>query len=53
MLWTDMEILVVFMKVFRQLTYQEIGRHLGMDYKRPALFLTMRRKNEERMENTE
>ena len=31
---TDMEILVVFMKVFRQLTYQEIGRHLGMDYKK-------------------
>ena len=29
-----MEILVVFMKVFRQLTYQEIGRHLGMDYKK-------------------
>ena len=31
---TDMEIVVVFMKVFRQLTYQEIGRHLGMDRKK-------------------
>ena len=31
---TDMEILVVFMKVFRQLTYQEIGWYLGMDHKK-------------------
>lgn len=31
---TDMEILVVFMRVFRQITYQEIGRHLGMDRKK-------------------
>lgn len=31
---TDTEILVVFMKVFRQFTYAQIGAYLGMDWKK-------------------
>lgn len=41
---TDTEILVVFMKVFRQFTYAQIGRHLGMDWKKAGSVFTYARK---------
>ena len=41
---TEREILVVFLKVFRQLTYEEIGRLLGLDWKKAGSVYAYARK---------
>ena len=41
---TETEVLVVFMKVFKQMTYAEIGNHLGIDWKKAGSVYAYARK---------
>lgn len=41
---TETEVLVVFMKVFKQMTYVEIGNHLGIDWKKAGSVYAYARK---------